>query len=197
MKASSEETKRQILHAARPILAGKGFAAVGLNEILAAAGIPKGSFYYYFSSKDQFGEALLEAYFVEYLAQLDGILFATSATAAERLMRYWRAWEQTQNAQDAEYMCLAVKLGGEVSDLSVAMREALRKGTMQIIDHLSRCIEDGIKDGSLPREIDPQQMGTQLYELWVGASLLEKIHRNGHLFEVALASTRQLLRVEA
>lgn len=187
--------KQHILHTARPIIAGKGFAAVGLNEILAAAGIPKGSFYYYFASKDQFGEALLESYFVEYLAQLDRILFHQPGTAAERLMRYWQAWEQTQNSHDAEYMCLAVKLGGEVSDLSEAMREALRKGTGQIIDHLSRCIAEGITDGSLSNKIDSQQAGIQLYELWLGASLLEKIHRDGHLFEVALTSTRQLLHL--
>lgn len=195
MKASSAEMKQHILHTARPIIAGKGFAAVGLNEILAAAGIPKGSFYYYFASKDQFGEALLESYFVEYLAQLDRILFHQPGTAAERLMRYWQAWEQTQNSHDAEYMCLAVKLGGEVSDLSEAMREALRKGTGQIIDHLSRCIAEGITDGSLSNKIDSQQAGIQLYELWLGASLLEKIHRDGHLFEVALTSTRQLLHL--
>jgi TetR/AcrR family transcriptional repressor of nem operon len=52
----------------------KGYAAVGLNEILAAAGVPKGSFYHYFESKDAFGEALLESYFETYLEDLDAML---------------------------------------------------------------------------------------------------------------------------
>jgi len=42
-------------------MAGKGFSVVGLNEVLKSAGVPKGSFYHYFSSKDAFGEALLAA----------------------------------------------------------------------------------------------------------------------------------------
>lgn len=195
MKASPAEMKQHILHTARPIIAGKGFAAVGLNEILSAAGIPKGSFYYYFSSKDQFGEVLLDSYFVEYLAQLEQILFAAQGTAASRLMSYWQAWEQTQSSQDAAYMCLAVKLGGEVSDLSEAMREALRKGTTQIMGRIADCIAEGRADGSISAPVDAAQAGMQLYELWVGASLLEKIHRDGHLFQVALATTRQMLQL--
>ena len=56
----SVDTRQQILDTARGIIVGKGFSAVGLSEILAAAGVPKGSFYHWFRSKEQFGEALLE-----------------------------------------------------------------------------------------------------------------------------------------
>ena len=39
----------------------KGYSGVGLTEILTAAGVPKGSFYHYFASKDAFGEAMVAA----------------------------------------------------------------------------------------------------------------------------------------
>ena len=195
MKPSSAEMRQHILDTARPIIAGKGFAAVGINEILAAAAIPKGSFYYYFASKDQFGEALLDSYFVEYMAQLNRILFHPSGTAAERLISYWQAWEETQNTRNREFMCLAVKLGGEVSDLSEAMREALRKGTTLIMERIAACIAEGVADQSIPATVEPTQTSVQLYELWIGASLLEKIHRDGHLFAIAFASTRQILHL--
>lgn len=48
---SSHDNRQRVLHVARQIISHKGFSAVGLNEILTAAGIPKGSFYYYFASK--------------------------------------------------------------------------------------------------------------------------------------------------
>lgn len=195
MKASSAEMRQHILDTARPILSGKGFAAVGINEILTAAGIPKGSFYYYFSSKDHFGEALLEHYFTEYLSNLKRILFQQPGTAAQRLMSYWAAWEVTQNSSDLEHKCLAVKLGAEVSDLSDAMRIALQKGTSQIIDQLAACLDEGLADGSIQCIRDTRQVAAQLYALWVGASLLEKIHRDGHLFACALASTKEILRI--
>lgn len=56
------DVRRSILDVGQRIMAGKGFSAVGLNEVLAAAGVPKGSFYHYFASKEAFGQALLEKY---------------------------------------------------------------------------------------------------------------------------------------
>ena len=41
------DVRGSILEAGQRIMAGKGFSAVGLNEILAGAGVPKGSFYHY------------------------------------------------------------------------------------------------------------------------------------------------------
>ena len=81
---SSVDTRQQILDTARPIIAGKGFAAVGLSEILAAAGVPKGSFYHWFRSKEQFGEALLDRHFENYVAHVDAVLHAAGMTAGER-----------------------------------------------------------------------------------------------------------------
>ena len=70
----ARDVRQEILDTAQIIISGKGYAAVGLNEILAAAGVPKGSFYHYFESKDAFGEALLESYFETYLEDLDAML---------------------------------------------------------------------------------------------------------------------------
>lgn len=56
------DTRQSILDTAQRVMAHKGFAAVGLNEVLAEAGVPKGSFYHYFASKDAFGEALMKNY---------------------------------------------------------------------------------------------------------------------------------------
>ena len=66
--------KHHILRCGERLIAAKGFVGVGLAEILAAAGVPKGSFYHYFGSKERFGEALLAQYLERYLAQLDALL---------------------------------------------------------------------------------------------------------------------------
>jgi DNA-binding transcriptional regulator YbjK len=61
--APAAEVRQHILDTAMPIILGKGFSAVGLNEILATAGVPRGSFYHHFGSKEAFGEALLTSNF--------------------------------------------------------------------------------------------------------------------------------------
>ena len=193
MSTETTDVRQHILDIAKPIILGKGFTAVGLNELLTEAGVPKGSFYHYFKSKELFGEALLDSYFADYQARLDDRLKHGEGTAAQRLMSYWTAWMETQSCAGAEGKCLAVKLGGEVSDLSEAMRTALHNGTNRIIEALAECINDGARDGSLPAQTDARDTALTLYSLWLGATLLTKIRREPSALDTALAATLNLL----
>src|SRR5882757_10312672 len=177
---AATDVRRHILDVAQPLLLRKGFTAVGLVEILAAAQVPKGSFYHYFGSKEAFGEAVLEAYFTDYLARMDAQL-AQPGPAAQRLLGYFRDWLDSQTGDEAQSRCLAVKLGAEVCDLSESMRAALKRGTTSVIDRLSQCIEAGRADGSLltaPAAHGPRALATVLYQTWLGAGLLTKFARN-------------------
>jgi len=191
MKTRHDNTRQHILETGQRIIAGKGFASVGLTQILSTAGVPKGSFYHYFESKEQYGQALLEDYFARYLADLDALFAAEALSAQERLACYWQRWLDKQ-AACAEQQCLVVKLGAEVADLSDAMRETLREGTSQIVDRLARLIAAGIADGSIP-PLAARDTAQTLYQLWLGASLLGKLNRNAEALENAMQFTRQLL----
>ncbi len=189
----SADTRENIIAVGQRIIGAKGFSAVGLNEILSAAGVPKGSFYHYFGSKDAFGVALLESYFDEYLADLDNTLGEPGLTMAERLMNYWQIWQETQSFSDCQGKCLAVKLGAEVADMSEAMRATLKRGTSGIIERLARAIQAGVEERSLSVSEDPSSVAQSLYQLWLGASVMVKIVRNLQPFETAMASTRLML----
>jgi TetR/AcrR family transcriptional repressor of nem operon len=195
MNTPRTNVRQHILDTAKPIILGKGFSVVGLNEVLSAAAVPKGSFYHYFKSKELFGEALLESYFADYLEYLDQLLNNQAVPAAERLMAYWRGWLESQASCDMQGKCLAVKLGGEVSDLSEAMRLALHQGTDQIIDRLATCIAAGLADGSLTGVIDAQHTAQTLYEMWLGATLLSKMRRDRSAMEGAMLATLSLLNL--
>jgi TetR/AcrR family transcriptional repressor of nem operon len=187
------DTRRGILDTAHGIVGAKGFSGVGLNEILVAAGVPKGSFYHYFGSKEAFGEALLADYFEAYLADIDATLAEPGLSHAERLMNYWRKWQATQGSIDYQRKCLAVKLAAEVSDLSEPMRLALKRGTAGIIDRVTGAIQAGVAEGSLKVEAEPRATAETLYHLWLGASLMAKIERTEAPFEAAMTTTRRIL----
>jgi TetR/AcrR family transcriptional repressor of nem operon len=193
----SSDTRRTILDTAQRIMGGKGFSAVGLNEILSTAEVPKGSFYHYFESKDALGEALLKTYFEDYLAEMDRTLSMPAQSASQRLMNYWLQWAETQQSFDCQGKCLAVKLGAEVSDLSESMRQALKTGTAEIIDRIARTIEAGVADDSLKVHGPANETAQNLYQLWLGASVMAKIVRNVQPFEAALQMTRQILHLPA
>ncbi|PXX45198.1 TetR/AcrR family transcriptional regulator [Undibacterium pigrum] len=195
MNTPRTDVRQHILDTAKPIILGKGFSVVGLNEVLKAAAVPKGSFYHYFKSKELFGEALLEDYFAGYLAAVDVVLKNQDIPAAKRLMRYWQGWLPERPGEGVQCQCLAAKLGGEVSDLSEAMRLALQHGTDSIIARLADCMREGIIDGSLPADLDADHCALTLYQMWLGATLLTKMRRDMSALESAMLATRKMLKL--
>lgn len=192
MNVRHDDTRQHILDTGYRIIAGKGFSGVGLNEILQTAGVPKGSFYHYFKSKEQYGQALLESYFAAYLTGIDKLFETPGLSARERLVRYWEQWLQSQCADCDEQKCLVVKLSAEVADLSDAMRLTLRDGTVKVVGRITRAIEAGVADASLGA-LEPRATAQMLYQLWLGASLLAKLHRNGEPLQDAMKVTLKML----
>ena len=89
MKTVQNDTRAHILDVGYQLIAQKGFVGVGLAEILQQAGVPKGSFYHYFPSKELFGQALIEHYFADYVTRLSALFADVKKPARERLMAYW------------------------------------------------------------------------------------------------------------
>jgi TetR/AcrR family transcriptional regulator, transcriptional repressor for nem operon len=193
MPATKGETRQVLLDTARRVVLAKGYAAVGINEVLAEAGVPKGSFYHYFDSKDAFGEAMMKRYFDDYFTAMDSIIAEKGTSSAQRLMKYWQYFYDTQAADNCQGGCLVVKLGAEISDLSEAMRLTTKAGTTAIIDRIEQMITDGIHDGSVSVADGARETAEALYDLWVGASMMAKIHGSPLQLDRAMAVTRQVL----
>jgi TetR/AcrR family transcriptional repressor of nem operon len=187
------DTRQQILDIAKGIILGKSFAAVGLNEILSAAGVPKGSFYHYFKSKEQFGEALLTDYFDDYMLMLERMLENDGGTNSSRLLQYFQFWLDSQSSDDTTDKCLVVKLSAEVTDLSEAMRLALKNGTDKVIARLTHCVEEGIRTAEFPANLDAKAVTAEIYYMWIGATLLTKVCHTRAPLECAMNATKARL----
>lgn len=185
-RSRSSDTRQHILSTAQTIILGKGFAAVGLNEILKTAGVPKGSFYHYFDSKEHFGSALLENYFDQYMLLLDEKLRNDGASAVERILRFFGNWKNSQCNDTTTDKCLVVKISGEVTDLSETMRLALKQGTNRIINRLANCVQEAIDNKEIKIDGDAQTVTEEIYYLWIGATLLTKVNRDHSALEVAM-----------
>ena len=191
----TQSTRQHILDIGQKLIVAKGFSCVGLAQLLQAADVPKGSFYHYFRSKEQFGEALIQDYFEAYKAELDQLFSDTSLTGYQRLMVYWQRWLAVQTEGCVDKRCLVVKLSAEVADLSEAMRLALLKGSASIMQRLTDCIAEGINDGSI-RAQDPQSSAEMLYHMWLGASLMNKLGHCETALIRALTTTETVLAIK-
>ena len=193
---STTDTKAHLLATGYQLVSQKGFTGVGLKEILDNAGVPKGSFYHYFDSKEAFGETIIQVYFEQYQQRLY-LIDTQEITAQQKLYQYFELWYNTQQNGCNDEKCLVVKLSAEVADISEPMRKALHTGYQQILIWLSAQIKAGWADGSIPKpeNIAAESMAARWYYAWLGASLIAKISQsNIPLSEVWHMTTTQLGR---
>ncbi|NOH80386.1 TetR/AcrR family transcriptional regulator [Vibrio sp. RE86] len=192
MNAKTQDTKQHILAVGYELVVTKGFTAVGLSELLKTADVPKGSFYHYFKSKEQFGETLIEEYFKSYIQRVDGLFSEPDLTSYDKLIGYFSRWLEVENGVCNANKCLVVKLSAEVADLSETMRIKLANGAERIIDQLASCIAAGIEDSSIQTS-DANALARQLYQQWLGASLLNKLLQDRSNLEHCFETTKKLL----
>lgn len=195
MKIETKDTRQHILDTGYGLIVDKGFTSVGLAQLLKHAQVPKGSFYHYFKSKEQFGEALIEDYFLNYFERLEHLFTQKDHSAYESLMEYWGMWLENSEMESSAKKCLVVKLSAEISDLSEPMRLALMKGANHVISSVATGIETGKKDGSV-RVTNSQDTAKFLYNLWLGAALMNKLTRDDSSLKQALQISENILTGE-
>jgi len=188
------DTREHLLATGESLSLRLGFTGMGLSELLATAGVPKGSFYHYFRSKEAFGEGMLQRYFEHYDTEMQRLFSDDKSDARHQLLSYYAQAISFHCRSECHNACLAVKLSAEVSDLSEPMRHALEIGTARVIGHLQDAIERGIREGSLSIAMSPAATAETLYSLWLGASLRAKIRRSVAPLTSALESIELLLR---
>ncbi|MBB6487282.1 TetR/AcrR family transcriptional regulator [Rhizobium lusitanum] len=191
-RKKSDLTRNHILEIGRELVLRKGFGGVGLKELLEQSAVPKGSFYYYFASKEAFGCALLKEYCADYAQRLD-TLFGWKGNGRQRLMHYWNAWLADGNAGSLADRCLVVKLAAEISDLSESMRVILLGGVDDLLRRIATTLMEGRDDGSISPSCVPEKMARSLYSLWLGAAILAKLGKDKTPLDQAMFATEQAL----
>jgi TetR/AcrR family transcriptional repressor of nem operon len=174
----SATTKERILDAAEEIMLTKSFCSVGLNEILSAVQVPKGSFYHYFQSKEQFGVELLRHYIAEHTARLKRVLLSSDLNPIERLQALFNGTISRMLEDECKQFCLVAKLGSEVSTFSEPMREVLAEGMRDWRAVFEQAIREGQSQGVVRADLDPVSAAAFLQDAWQGAMNRTQIERS-------------------
>jgi len=188
-----KDTRTHILTIGRRLTAQKGYTGVGLSELLKAAGVPKGSFYHYFPSKEAYGCALLEDFIAEYKRGLNHSLRHPKMNARSRFLAYFTDWHRKQVSPNLEDRCLVVRLSAEVADLSSAMSNILHQGVNRIVAYLTDTLNEGIAEGTIAKLDDPAALAETIYHLWLGASLVASLSHNDASLNAAMHATEALV----
>lgn len=169
------ETREALIRCGTEILTEQGFAATGIDHILKQVGVPKGSFYHYFPSKEAFGRAVLDNY-AEYFAQrLDRWLLDESLTPLERLVGFVQNAKTGMARHDYRRGCLVGNLGQEVSVLPGGFREAIEAVFLDWQQRLSKCFREAQACGELARHADCEELSAFFWIGWEGAVLRARL----------------------
>lgn len=158
----------------------KSFHSVGLNEILSAVKVPKGSFYHYFQSKEHFGVELLKHYVADASVYKRRSLLSPELgeDPYERLMAYFDRAIAKVYESSCGCSCLVAKLCSEVASFSDDMRAVLAEGMREWRGFLEQVVIEGQEKGSIRKDIDPTATATMLQDLWMGATQRGQVERS-------------------
>lgn len=172
------ETRESLVHAGLELLTEKGFSASGLDEILRRVSVPKGSFYHYFSSKEQFGSELISRYDAFFLRKLDRFLTDESLPPLQRLRAFMADAEAGMARYDYTRGCLVGNLGQEMGALPEPFRIQIQNVFAGWQERVEQCLLAAKASGEIPQTSDCQALAAVFWIGWEGAVLRAKLDRN-------------------
>jgi TetR/AcrR family transcriptional repressor of nem operon len=182
--ANKQDTRTALLEVGTNIMLEKGYSNTGIQEILNTLQVPKGSFYHYFDSKENFAIEVIRHFDQSYSADLIRTLQNTKMTPLQRLRDYCETSKNNLSAQECRRGCLIGNLSQEMSDQSEVLRTELLRVMQKWKDLFANCIAEGQKAG----EIKKDQKASALAELfsagWSGAVMRAKTVKNTEPLEV-------------
>ncbi len=176
---NEQTTQERILSAAEEIMLDRSFHSVGLKQILDKAKVPKGSFYHYFKSKEQFGVEMLKSYMDESTAAKRQVLGSNDfEDPIQRLFSLLEKGIHSVQSVSGKFPCLALKLASEVSDLSEPMREELAKGFQEWITLITAVLDEAKSQKMLPMTFDSEKEAQWIHDLMTGSTHRAVINRS-------------------
>jgi TetR/AcrR family transcriptional repressor of nem operon len=186
-------TKQDLLELGLKLLLTHGYSDLGVATLLEEAGVPKGSFYHHFESKEDFALQAIDLY-------MDGVHGALAAAfgedGREPLEQIRRFFEMVSDGYkgDGYLGCLLGGLGQELSGISPAFRKKVEECFNVIARRFEKALKVAKARGQLRKGVDPGELADLLVNCWEGAALRSRLRRNagplGQMLDFYFAAVR-------
>ncbi len=176
------------------ILRNRGYNGTSVKDIVSAAGVPKGSFYSYFESKEDFALKALAKYFTDFTDEISSVLDDISKSYKERLIAHYEyRLELVLNHPELKDGCIASSLGNEMSNYSEAIRNAITKKESSVKGKLIELIQKGQENGEIKNQLNAEALVNFIEDAWKGAIITRKEYQNDQSIRNLLMVTKNLL----
>jgi TetR/AcrR family transcriptional repressor of nem operon len=168
-------TREEIVRKGAELIHAQGFNATGLQQILQTAGIPKGSFYFYFKSKEDFGleiidyfNAIISGIFTHYLSD-------KKTPPLKRLEKLFDFYETAFQKSGCTLGCPIGNLSLELADTSERLRLHLVSVIETLIAQIELCLKEAKRDKSIPASMNTADTARFIFHGFEGAVLHMKV----------------------
>jgi TetR/AcrR family transcriptional regulator, transcriptional repressor for nem operon len=172
------ETRAAIVGIASQLLRVNGFDGTGIDAVLKQAGVPKGSFYHYFRSKDELGMAIIEDAARELAAKLEKHLDDATLTPLRRLRGYFESGIVAQRRSECTRGCLFGTLGLELASKNARLRRRIAEEFMRWKERVVACLKQAQQAGELSADHDTAELAGFILSAWEGAILRAKVAKS-------------------
>jgi TetR/AcrR family transcriptional repressor of nem operon len=185
------DIREKLLDQGVALLTERGYHGTGLQELLAGVQVPKGSFYNYFASKEEFGAEVIGHYIAPFIRQLESGLADAGTDARGAVCAYFEALIADLEQREFKGGCLLGNLLGEIGDTNATCLTALRAAVHDYRDALEAGLARAQREGTVRTDLPAAAMADLLADAWQGALLRMKVERSvgplraciGHLLD--------------
>jgi TetR/AcrR family transcriptional repressor of nem operon len=178
--------KIELLEKGAHIIHHKGFNNTGINEILEAARVPKGSFYFYFKSKEDFGLQVIDFLMAgNFMRAADIHLAAPGIPYLEKFKNFFDGFLRYFEKNDYIGGCPIGNFALEMADLNENFRLKLKKALADMSKKVALFLNKAKENNELPTDFDTEANAEFILNSWEGALMRLKVEKSSapmHLF---------------
>ena len=171
-------TRERIIETGAAIIHRKGFNYTGIQEILNAAKVPKGSFYNYFKSKEDFGLQIIDYFLAHFTRIAQKTLEDASVSPLNRLYGFLTAFMEHFESQNCAGGCPIGNLSQEMGDLSPAFRQKLKDAIDIMAEAYARVLVEAQEARKISKNLDVKQASYFIVAGWHGAIIQMKLQKS-------------------
>ena len=189
-----DSKKSNLLKTGSELMLCKGYHGTGIQQIVGAAGVPKGSFYNYFKSKEDFVIAAMEHSSRDGIKAFEKALEDVGLPPAQRIVTVFRRMvEAFVKEKDYTRGCFVGNMCQELADTHAAIAEKAEYLFRRYTSALARCLRE-LHDTQRKRESpDADKLAEFIFNSWEGAVLRMKSSRNAQPLNAFIDTLKILL----
>ena len=178
MGKDGTSVRDRLLQAGVLVFSRSGFNGSSVQDITEAAGVPKGSFYNHFDSKERLGAAAIQYFWQDKADKALAVLDREELGPLDRLRGYFERTMVDVEAMGFTGGCFIGNMTAELSDHSSVIADQLSAVFAQWTGKIARCIRLAQQEGSLATRADPEVLASFALNAWEGALLRARVTKS-------------------